>query len=442
MSGPAQIPRRKRTALESQSPPLASRLVDFANKVKIRFPRRPDVFAAFCEACSLCEEKGEEWVFGRMRDLFADHQDLIAEFAELHSKGSALTDGAEGSGRRAAIGGLGNELTVLNTGEKPEIEGGEPRSSFPAPVKNAHERILFDCEDDMCDLDVMIGLVRSAISRIGRHLAAGRCYGCRLTAGELRCIRNMYGDQGADMVELLREDPERTLPLVLSRLQQKHDQWMAYRSDARKVWKKAFAEHHRPSLGRGDTRTITIEAPVGAGSGSCPLAEAPENVVGVNVRLNLFSRSQCGPMRLMAVMNFLNNEDVSDIYCLRLVMLYALRCEKESPVQLMQLFNKLAARSAKYKPGGRASVELDNFHHVIIFIQPCYNMAILFLWEVFERQWKELRELLVPAPPWREDQILFSAINNSAVFMLDSHPQSLPSIWGSLLVSLEESFLL
>lgn len=60
----------------------------------------------------------------------------------------------------------------------------------------------------------------------------------------------------------------------------------------------------------------------------------------------------------------------------------------------------------------------------------------------FRKTWEELRELLVPAPPWREDQILFSAIINSAVFMLDSHPQSLPSIWGSLLVSLEESFLL
>lgn len=52
-----------------------------------------------------------------------------------------------------------------------------------------------------------------------------------------------------------------------------------------------------------------------------------------------------------AVNNLLNNESVSDIDCLRLVMLYALRYEKESPVQLMQLFNKLASRSAKYKSG-------------------------------------------------------------------------------------------
>ncbi|XP_075479566.1 vacuolar protein sorting-associated protein 45 homolog [Primulina tabacum] len=52
-----------------------------------------------------------------------------------------------------------------------------------------------------------------------------------------------------------------------------------------------------------------------------------------------------------AITNLLNNESVSDIDRLRLVMLYALRYEKDSPVQLMQLFNKLASRSPKYKPG-------------------------------------------------------------------------------------------
>ena len=54
---------------------------------------------------------------------------------------------------------------------------------------------------------------------------------------------------------------------------------------------------------------------------------------------------------LQAMTNLLNDESVSDIDRLRLVMLYALRYEKESPVQLMQLFNKLASQSAKYKPG-------------------------------------------------------------------------------------------
>ncbi|KAF5199472.1 Vacuolar protein sorting-associated protein 45-like protein [Thalictrum thalictroides] len=52
-----------------------------------------------------------------------------------------------------------------------------------------------------------------------------------------------------------------------------------------------------------------------------------------------------------AILNFLNNESISDIDRLRLVMLYALRYEKESPVQLMQLCNKLASKCAKYKSG-------------------------------------------------------------------------------------------
>ncbi|MCL7050409.1 hypothetical protein MKW94_010579, partial [Papaver nudicaule] len=50
-------------------------------------------------------------------------------------------------------------------------------------------------------------------------------------------------------------------------------------------------------------------------------------------------------------MNLLSNDSISDVDRLRLVMLYALRYEKDSPVQLMQLCNKLASRSAKYKSG-------------------------------------------------------------------------------------------
>ncbi|CAB4289172.1 unnamed protein product [Prunus armeniaca] len=66
-----------------------------------------------------------------------------------------------------------------------------------------------------------------------------------------------------------------------------------------------------------------------------------------------------------AVTNLLNNESVSDIDRLRLVMLYALRYEKESPVQLMQLFNKLSSKSAKYKPGGVENVYTQ--HQPLLF---------------------------------------------------------------------------
>lgn len=64
--------------------------------------------------------------------------------------------------------------------------------------------------------------------------------------------------------------------------------------------------------------------------------------------------------------NLLNNENISDEDQLRLVMLYALRYEKDSPVQLMQLFNKLASRSATYKPGVNLNCCLSEYLNFLL----------------------------------------------------------------------------
>ncbi|KAH0874544.1 LOW QUALITY PROTEIN: hypothetical protein HID58_071906 [Brassica napus] len=73
-----------------------------------------------------------------------------------------------------------------------------------------------------------------------------------------------------------------------------------------------------------------------------------------------------------AVTDLLNNESVSDIDRLRLVMLYALRFEKENPVQLRQLFNKLASRSPK------GNVKLSTFQFELhLFLVPLeYSSAL------------------------------------------------------------------
>eukprot|EP00249_Psilotum_nudum_P018464 c26818_g1_i2 orf=120-1817(+) len=52
-----------------------------------------------------------------------------------------------------------------------------------------------------------------------------------------------------------------------------------------------------------------------------------------------------------AVMNQLNNEGLAEVDRLRLVMLYALRYEKENSQHLEQLLNRLASRSSKFKAG-------------------------------------------------------------------------------------------
>lgn len=84
---------------------------------------------------------------------------------------------------------------------------------------------------------------------------------------------------------------------------------------------------------------------------------------------------------LEAVTNLLNNESVSDIDRLRLVLLYALRYEKDSPVHLMQLCNKLS-RTAKYKPGvGHIYISLEFYYcyFVLLLVGKAINWILLCL---------------------------------------------------------------
>lgn len=54
---------------------------------------------------------------------------------------------------------------------------------------------------------------------------------------------------------------------------------------------------------------------------------------------------------LQAVLNQLKNEKIADIDCLRLVMLYALRFERENPQSVEQLIARLKSRTSKHKAG-------------------------------------------------------------------------------------------
>ena len=53
---------------------------------------------------------------------------------------------------------------------------------------------------------------------------------------------------------------------------------------------------------------------------------------------------------MQAVTNLLNNESVSDIDRLRLVMLYALRYEKESPEFIFFVYRKRYVQKKVYNP--------------------------------------------------------------------------------------------
>lgn len=68
------------------------------------------------------------------------------------------------------------------------------------------------------------------------------------TALNLRCIERLYGDHGLDVTDLIRKNPAAALPVILTRLKQKQDEWTKCREDFNVVWADVYAKNHYKSL--------------------------------------------------------------------------------------------------------------------------------------------------------------------------------------------------
>ena len=64
----------------------------------------------------------------------------------------------------------------------------------------------------------------------------------------LRCIERIYGDHGLDINELVRRNAASALPVVLSRLRQKLEEWSRCRAEMNKVWADVYSRNYHKSL--------------------------------------------------------------------------------------------------------------------------------------------------------------------------------------------------
>lgn len=64
----------------------------------------------------------------------------------------------------------------------------------------------------------------------------------------LRCIERLYGDYGLDVMDFLKKNSHIALPVILTRLKQKQEEWARCRADFRKVWAEVYAKNHHKSL--------------------------------------------------------------------------------------------------------------------------------------------------------------------------------------------------
>lgn len=64
----------------------------------------------------------------------------------------------------------------------------------------------------------------------------------------LRAVERVYGDQGPNLVELLRKNPAVAAAIVLARLQQKDAEWRKVKEEMNRLWRKVFEQNYFKSL--------------------------------------------------------------------------------------------------------------------------------------------------------------------------------------------------
>ncbi|ESQ41476.1 hypothetical protein EUTSA_v10012461mg [Eutrema salsugineum] len=138
------------------------------------------------------------------------------------------------------------------------VTSGSEDYSFKHMRRNQYEESLFRCEDDRFELDMLLESVGSAAKSaeellniiIEKKISFEGSFRIEdhFTALNLRCIERLYGDHGLDVTDIIRKNPAAALPVILTRLKQKQDEWTKCREDFNVVWSDVYAKNHYKSL--------------------------------------------------------------------------------------------------------------------------------------------------------------------------------------------------
>lgn len=152
--------------------------------------------------------------------------------------------------------------------------GSEESYSFKHMRKNQYEEALFKCEDERFEIDMIIDSNMSTIrllepieqeiiqlTAIEDSEAANPNAGTslspkfnfqldkrNLTTVHLNAITRIYGEHGAEILDLLRKNPVGTIPVLLKRLKQKDSEWRKARLELNKQWKEVILKNYEKSF--------------------------------------------------------------------------------------------------------------------------------------------------------------------------------------------------
>ena len=145
---------------------------------------------------------------------------------------------------------LGN--AVLNDSWVSVTSGSEDYS-FKHMRKNQYEESLFRCEDDRFELDMLLESTAVTAKVVGEYAdKQGDASAMEehpngvddyLSQINFRCIERIYGDHGLDIIDVLRKNTAKAMPIIHIRLKQKQEEWSKCRTDMNKVWAEVYAKN-------------------------------------------------------------------------------------------------------------------------------------------------------------------------------------------------------
>eukprot|EP01096_Ripella_sp_DP13-Kostka_P010862 TRINITY_DN433_c0_g2_i2.p1 TRINITY_DN433_c0_g2~~TRINITY_DN433_c0_g2_i2.p1 ORF type:complete len:1109 (-),score=559.54 TRINITY_DN433_c0_g2_i2:192-3518(-) len=137
------------------------------------------------------------------------------------------------------------------------VPTGSEDGSFKAARKNQFEEVLFKCEDDRYELDMVIELnlstirafemiIRQIMEFPRNDLAHFRVE--PLDIQYVRSIERIYGTKGKEMIQLIYNNPVVAVPIVLRRLRTKDQEWRKVRSEWNKIWREINEKNYHKAL--------------------------------------------------------------------------------------------------------------------------------------------------------------------------------------------------
>ncbi|KAJ4945358.1 hypothetical protein NE237_016307 [Protea cynaroides] len=125
--------------------------------------------------------------------------------------------------------------------------------------RKKYRKILFSCEDDMFELDMLLESFKQTVNCVEELLEKFNDGTIdpddpirledHFSSRNLSCVRYIYGKSGPEVDGLMQTNAIHALPVILMRLKQKQEEGTRFRAECNKVWAEIFAKYHRKTLG-------------------------------------------------------------------------------------------------------------------------------------------------------------------------------------------------